>query len=607
MTVVNRLPFPASQLIKSDGTPAVSWTYTFYLSGTPTLANVYTAVDLTGPTNALVLNAYGMPDVDIFLDPDVNYKLVIADDAGTPIFTYNNVRDFARRAIAHFTIYAGNPNGNVAGTAGVVGGTPADAIFDTTNGIIWICTTTGTAGTAVWTNVSSALTGAVSFTGVLTPAPFSTQQDNYNPTDLTTSSSIRFNPGADSDMTGIAGGASGRQMTLVNTNPTFIVTLRNENASSTAANRFLLPNGLDVRLLPNYVCVLQYDSLTGRWRLKSPPLMLPLGSIHYISNATIVTSVGSSQLTIALKTLLGNDPSPGDPVIICFRNSTIGTGNYVYRTLTTALSLVISSTSLLGTVNSTPFKLWAVVFDDAGTLRLGVINTVAGGATPTGIYPLGQVPIASSTAEGGAGAADAAQTFYTGSAVTSKAYVPLGYLSYEAGLATAGTWSAVPTRIQLYGPGVPLPGNKIQDLRTSVTVVLNPAGVVIPNDDTIPQIGEGAAYANLSQAITPTSATNILIIRHEGQWASAGTTYPIFTIIKSGLADAVAAAQHFDQTSMIRISMEHRRLAADTTEQTYSVRAGDSAGNIQTLNGVGGTRHLGGALESFVSAAEIMT
>ena len=269
MTVVNRLPFPVMQLSKTDGTPAVSWVLTFYLSGTSTLANVYTAVDLTGATNAIVLNAYGMPDVDIFLDPDVNYKLVIADDAAAPVFTFNNVRDFARRAVAHFTIYAGNPNGNVAGTAGVVGGTPADAIFDTTNGIIWICTTTGTAGTAVWTNVSSALSGAIVFTGVLSPASFSTQQDNYNPTDLATASTIRLNPGAAASMTGLAGGSNGRRMTLFNTSTTYGVTLRNQNTSSSVANRFLL--GGDVIIEPQMSVSLQYDSLSGRWILAAPP------------------------------------------------------------------------------------------------------------------------------------------------------------------------------------------------------------------------------------------------------------------------------------------------------------------------------------------------
>lgn len=54
--------------------------------------------------------------------------------------------------------YAGNPNGFVAGTAGSLTA-PASVIYDRTNGIYYICTTSGIAAVAVW----SALTGAVPF------------------------------------------------------------------------------------------------------------------------------------------------------------------------------------------------------------------------------------------------------------------------------------------------------------------------------------------------------------------------------------------------------------------------------------------------------------
>jgi len=46
-------------------------------------------------------------------------------------------------------IYAGNPNGHVAGNTWG-GGLPADTCYDITNGGLWICTTTGTTSTAVW-------------------------------------------------------------------------------------------------------------------------------------------------------------------------------------------------------------------------------------------------------------------------------------------------------------------------------------------------------------------------------------------------------------------------------------------------------------------------
>ncbi len=51
--------------------------------------------------------------------------------------------------------YAGNPNGHVAGNAGTAGGAQGivpDILWDSTNNVIWACTTSGPATTAVWVN-----------------------------------------------------------------------------------------------------------------------------------------------------------------------------------------------------------------------------------------------------------------------------------------------------------------------------------------------------------------------------------------------------------------------------------------------------------------------
>lgn len=299
MTIANRLPLPFSHRILETGLPASGYKFKFYESGASTTPqSAYTGYDgstLSGAVTSVTLNALGLPDVDIYLDPTLNYRVVVTDSADTPVNTYDNVRDFGLNAAARFKLYAGNPNGNVAGIAGTAGGSPSDVIYDTTNGIVWVCTTTGTAGTAVWTNTSASLTGAVSMTGVLSPASFSTTQNNYNPTDLSTASSLRLNPGASSAITGLAGGASGRQMTLFNISATYNIILRDQDSASDAANRFALANGQDVVLLPNYSCTLQYDTTTGRWRLKNPPfaqLKLPRGYIDgcILSNGTDTTN-----------------------------------------------------------------------------------------------------------------------------------------------------------------------------------------------------------------------------------------------------------------------------------------------------------------------------
>lgn len=52
-------------------------------------------------------------------------------------------------------VYAGNPNGNIAGTAGTAGGASPTMVWDTTHDLLWVCATTGTATTAVWVSAGA--------------------------------------------------------------------------------------------------------------------------------------------------------------------------------------------------------------------------------------------------------------------------------------------------------------------------------------------------------------------------------------------------------------------------------------------------------------------
>jgi hypothetical protein len=75
-------------------------------------------------------------------------------DDGNLTYAVANINSAINAAIAgqngHFFTFAGNPNGSVAGTAGVAGVSPPDICEDTTTGHLWVCTTTGSTSTAVW-------------------------------------------------------------------------------------------------------------------------------------------------------------------------------------------------------------------------------------------------------------------------------------------------------------------------------------------------------------------------------------------------------------------------------------------------------------------------
>lgn len=157
-------------------------------------------------------------------------------------------------------------------------------------------------------------------------------------------------------------------------------------------------------------------------------------------NLGLAASVGSNAITIALKGADGNDPSAANPVYIPFRNVTAATGTPSVLTVEAATSLVISSGSTLGMTSGVAATLAIVAFNDGGTLRLGLTNPL--------VRPLND-GIASSTAEGGASAADSAGVIYTSTAVTSKAMTVLGYATVTE--AAAGTWDTAPATLKVAG------------------------------------------------------------------------------------------------------------------------------------------------------------
>lgn len=325
-------------------------------------------------------------------------------------------------------------------------------------------------------------------------------------------------------------------------------------------------------------------------------------------------SVAASALTVAVKTYAGNNPSDAEPVFISFRSSTVSTGLPVVRKLTAATSLVISSGSTLGTASSVPFRVWITAFDDAGTVRLAAINcltTVAGagaGRDVTAVFGLRGWGIASSTAEGGAGAADSAQTFYTGTAATAKAYATLGYATWETGLGTAGTWSAGPTRVQLWGLREPLPGDVLQTQRNDTGATAT-GSTAIPLDDTIPQSGEGDQY--MTQAITPTSAANALTVEHLGQYsAPGGDSLTTVALFQDATANALRASVAYGGSTSLNgdftVPLNHSLLAATSSATTFKVRAGADTAVATRINGRGAARIMGGVMNSFLEVQEIM-
>lgn len=451
--------------------------------------------------------------------------------------------------------------------------------------------------------------------GVITPAQITINQNDYAPADSVTAtkttvlaSILRLSSDASRNVTGIVDPRDGVVKTIINVGANPIV-LKNADAGSTAANRFDF--GSDITLAAKQSAKIRYDGTDSRWKLEAATAgasvaagavtaqTLAASAMAFVGmiNGTIVPSVAGSALTVALKTQAGVDPSAADPVYAIFRNATAATGDYTVLAVTAATSLVISSGSSLGVAAiNTAFKIWIVGFNDAGTFRLGAINCLSG----VNIYALAGWGIATSTAEGGAGGADNAQTFYTGTAVAAKGYTILGYMTWEAGLAAAGTWAAAPTRTQLFGPGVPLPGARIQSARTAGSGS-QVCATLIPYDGTIPQNTEGDQI--LLQAITPSSASHLLSVDTNLMTVPSASTQVSIALFQDAAANAVTAITALGSAgSPMNLSVRHKMLAGVNVSTSFKARLGPASGNTNLGAGV-----FPGVMNNFIDVEEIAT
>jgi hypothetical protein len=112
---------------------------------------------------------------------------------------------------------------------------------------------------------NGSLVQSVSMSGDISPSQITSNQNNYNPTGLSTASVLRISSDAPRNITGLAGGSDGRIITLINIG-SHPITLKNET-TSTELNRFL--PGADFILASGCGVILWYDSTSQRWRTMS--------------------------------------------------------------------------------------------------------------------------------------------------------------------------------------------------------------------------------------------------------------------------------------------------------------------------------------------------
>lgn len=143
----------------------------------------------------------------------------------------------------------------------------------------------------------------------------------------------------------------------------------------------------------------------------------------------------------------------------------------------------------------------------------------------------------------------------------------------------------------------------LQVVSNSVSAV-STTTTAIPNDDTIPQIGEGVEL--LTQAITPKSEdSDLIIIADLNCHHDVGSGTVTIALFVGATADALTsrlifAATQSSGTLMIKIA------AGSTTARTYRIRVsrGSGVGTV-TINGTSGGRIHGGVALSNLLIMEV--
>ena len=173
------------------------------------------------------------------------------------------------------------------------------------------------------------------------------------------------------------------------------------------------------------------DTYTNKTISASSNSLQHIDSSRYLANLGFATSVSSNALTVSLKGADGNAPSSTNKVFIGFRNSTLTTGTYSVLSVSSALSVVIPSTTTIGTQNATATYIYVYALNNAGTVELGLSLS---------LFDEGAVQ--SSTAiSGGSNAA----VLYSTTARTNVAIRLIGRILITE--TTAGTWASNATAL----------------------------------------------------------------------------------------------------------------------------------------------------------------
>lgn len=237
--------------------------------------------------------------------------------------------------------------------------------------------------------------------------------------------------------------------------------------------------------------------------------------------------------------------------------------------------------------------LWAIY--NAGVVELAVSRSAA---------MFDESLLVTTTAEGGAGAADSATTMYS---ITTRTNVPvkcLGYIDITTG-AVAGEWDAGATKLQIMGPGVHRSGEIVQVKEVEMNMLFT-TSTTIPYTRLRPINTHGAEI--LTCAIKPVSKNNYLIITAGTGGGHYVTTYvSMLALFRDSRVSSIAANLFSVLGNNSRGTTACKILAGSIAETTFKLRIGPTAAGTIYINSGEGVVYtgVGGKLITTLTVIEI--
>lgn len=397
---------PTFQWENTSGQPAVGDKAFFYLAGSNTKINTYTnSTGNTANTNPVILNALGMPPNEVWWTSGMLYKVVWAPSTDTdpptsPIRTWDNLSGIGDSALVAVSEWV-----LFSGAATYINATSFSVTGDQTSIFqIGRRIQTTNAGGTVYSTITNSVFGASTVVTVVNDSGV-----------------------LDSGLSAVYYG---------------ILSVTNSS-------------------VPTSIARIASPTFTGDPKAPTPSVgdddtSIPTTAFVNQANKqiqSIAATVAANALTLTL-----------NPTTLWFRSATATNGVPNIRGIPTAISMVVSSGSTLGTTNATAARIVLLAIDNAGTVELACVNLAGGN-------DLSETGFITTVSEGGAGGADSVNVIYSTTARTNVPYRVVGYIDITE--ATAGTWATAPTAIQGYG-GQALAamsslgyGQTIQDLTAS--------------------------------------------------------------------------------------------------------------------------------------------